>query len=104
MTRRKRNEQRDVRRLQYEHPVFAAKEIDHHAGHIVEGAAVIVNEIAARDLRYQRDPFLNRIAQVAGQLTIEHAMLKREIERFRRNAALLTDYDAAHELLRKEDG
>ena len=81
---------RNVKRLQAEMPMMSA-------GMVLVHAERITDLIAKRDARHARDAYLDRIADAAKELVIEARALQR-------TAALLTDYDAAHELLRKEDG
>ncbi len=86
----KRTRSDSVRRLQAEMPMMGA-------GMCLTHAERIMDLIAKRDARLPRDAYVDRIAESAGALVVEARALQR-------TAALLTDYDAAHELLRKEDG
>ena len=81
---------RNVRRLQAEMPMMSA-------GMVLVHAETIIDMISRRDVGHPRDAYVDRIADAARELLIEARALQR-------TAALLTDYDAAHELLRKEDG
>lgn len=79
-----------VRRLQAEMPMMGA-------GMVLVHAERIADLIAKRDARLSRDAYVDAIAREAAGLVVEARALQR-------TAALLTDYDAAHELLRREDG
>lgn len=86
----KRTRPDSVRRLQAELPMFSA-------GMCLTEAEKIVDLLDKRAVRYPEDAYLQAIRKAAGTLVVEARALQR-------TAALLTDYDAAHELLRREDG
>jgi len=85
----KRTRPDKVKRLQAELPMMGAGMVLLHAEHIAD-------LIAKRDARLPRDAYLNAIAESAGALVVEARALQR-------TAALLTDYDAAHRMLREEE-
>jgi hypothetical protein len=86
----KRTPRDNVKRLQAELPMMGA-------GMCLTAALQIVDLLDRRKARYQEDAYLQNIRRAAGTLLVEARALQR-------TAALITDYDAAHELLRREDG
>jgi len=66
------------------------------AGMCLTHAQQIVDLLDKRGTRYPEDAYLQAIRRAAGTLLVEARALQR-------TAALLTDYDAAHRLLREEE-
>jgi hypothetical protein len=66
------------------------------AGIILTLAEQIIDLLDKREVRYPEDAYLKAVRTIAGKLVAEARKLQW-------SAALLTDYDAAHELLRREE-